>query len=153
MKKIITTIFLVSLAMLSACSKHTWDENTTALKLEFKLVVNDSNPDQMVLASEYLINNSDVEKAQVVNDDIGDPVIEIIMSAYASKKFAIFTEENIDRKLAIVLNGEILSAPTIITPIYGGNAWIVMPDKKDRAELQEIVNGIIKYRDVSSQVN
>lgn len=140
------------MVLVSSCTKQNWDENTTSMKLEFKLVVNDSDPDHMILSNGSVINNFDLEKAHVVNDYIGNPVIEIIMTAGGKKEFGRFTEQHIDKKLAIVLNGEILSAPTIVEPIYGGNAWIVMPDKNDRKELQEIVAGIIKYRDTSKKL-
>ena len=54
----------------------------------------------------------------------GQPRISLTLNAEGSKKFATITQENINGQLAIVLDGEVLSAPNIREPILSGSAEI-----------------------------
>ncbi|KHL26065.1 preprotein translocase subunit SecD [Croceibacterium mercuriale] len=52
------------------------------------------------------------------------PVVSISFDPQGAQRFARLTTENVNRQFAIVLDGEILSAPTINEPILGGTAQI-----------------------------
>lgn len=52
------------------------------------------------------------------------PVVNIEFDNQGGTKFAKLTRENIGRPFAIILDGEVLSAPNIETPILGGSAQI-----------------------------
>lgn len=52
------------------------------------------------------------------------PVVEFEFNAVGSKIFAEVTKENHHKRLAIVLDNEVLSAPTINDPILGGKGHI-----------------------------
>lgn len=54
----------------------------------------------------------------------GQPRISLSLNPEGTKKFATITQENINKQLAIVLDGEVLSAPNIREPILSGNAEI-----------------------------
>ena len=51
-------------------------------------------------------------------------VVNISFDAQGGAKFAKLTTENVGKPFAIILDGQVLSAPTIETPIIGGSAQI-----------------------------
>jgi SecD/SecF fusion protein len=52
-------------------------------------------------------------------DQLGRPVVIIEFNAEGRDKFGKLTEQNIGRQMAVVLDGEVYSAPVIRTAIYG----------------------------------
>ncbi|MCB9946760.1 MAG: protein translocase subunit SecD [Rhodospirillaceae bacterium] len=50
----------------------------------------------------------------------GAPVVSFRFDSAGARRFADITEENVGRQFAIVLDGEVISAPVIRTPILGG---------------------------------
>ena len=67
------------------------------------------------------INISD---ARVVMSEFGQRQIMLEFNATGAKKFGEVTEKNVGRRLAIVLDGTLYSAPVIQQAIFGGNASI-----------------------------
>lgn len=53
-----------------------------------------------------------------------EPVVSITFDQQGGAKFAKLTSENVNRPFAIILDGEVLSAPNINEPILGGSAQI-----------------------------
>ena len=53
-----------------------------------------------------------------------EPVVSITFDQQGGTKFAKLTTENVNRPFAIILDGEVLSAPNINEPILGGSAQI-----------------------------
>jgi len=53
-----------------------------------------------------------------------DPVVNIRFDETGARKFAQMTQANLDRRIAIVLDEEVLSAPIIREPILGGEVQI-----------------------------
>ena len=51
-------------------------------------------------------------------------VVSITFDAQGGARFARLTSENVNRPFAIILDGEVISAPNINEPIIGGNAQI-----------------------------
>ncbi len=58
------------------------------------------------------------------NASSGAPEIEVEFSDEGKELFAAVTKENINKRLAIVLNGQVYSAPVIRSEISGGKATI-----------------------------
>jgi preprotein translocase subunit SecD len=52
------------------------------------------------------------------------PVVSIEFNSQGSARFAKLTTENVNKPFAIILDGQVLSAPNINEPILGGNAQI-----------------------------
>jgi preprotein translocase subunit SecD len=52
------------------------------------------------------------------------PVVNITFNPDGASRFARLTTENVNRQFAIILDGEVLSAPNINEPILGGTAQI-----------------------------
>ena len=89
----------------------------TAL-LEFKLVNADGT------LGETLLTGSSLSKAGVSHDQMGQPQIQFEMTPEGAVAFAEITRNNIGRNLAITLDGEVKTAPTIQSEIAGGNGVI-----------------------------
>jgi SecD/SecF fusion protein len=65
-----------------------------------------------------------IERAYVSRDNIGSPEIDFTLDSRAAKIFARLTKEYQGREMAIVLDGELQSAPRIQTPIETGSGRI-----------------------------
>ena len=65
-----------------------------------------------------------VEASAGVDPENGQDVVNIRFDQQGAQKFAQLTTENVDRPFAIILDGEVLSAPNINEPIRGGSAQI-----------------------------
>ncbi|HLX95232.1 MAG TPA: protein translocase subunit SecD, partial [Verrucomicrobiae bacterium] len=65
-----------------------------------------------------------VKNALVVRGNMGEPEIDFTLNDNGAKRFAEVTRNNIGRQLAIVLDGELQSAPTIQGAIEAGNGQI-----------------------------
>ena len=118
--------------------------------LEFKLVHEDSRalleqgtmvpgyevkthvrtmPDGTKQVERYLVKKhaemtGGIARAMVTRDNLGRPEIAFTMDSAAAETFGRITTENVKRQLAIVLDGELQTAPVINTPITGGNGVI-----------------------------
>jgi protein-export membrane protein SecD len=71
------------------------------------------------------LSGSDLKTASVqFNSQTGDPEVSIVFSDAGAKKFAAITKAWVGKQIAIFLDGEIISAPTVQQEITGGNAQI-----------------------------
>jgi preprotein translocase subunit SecD len=119
---------IIFLSILFACSEN---ENVT---LEFRIAEDEPAPNlaEMVfeptgeifyLHNKVLVNQHDVESAAVVMQQ-ERPAVELILTSEGAKKFKRLTANNVGKRCAMVLNGELLSAPVIRDTISGGRAII-----------------------------
>jgi SecD/SecF fusion protein len=65
-----------------------------------------------------------IQRAIVTRNNIGQPEIHFELETAARDTFGRITTENVGRFLAIVLDGELQTAPRIKTPITAGNGMI-----------------------------
>jgi protein-export membrane protein SecD len=70
------------------------------------------------------LNSRSIKTAAVERDPLGRPQIVFQLQPEATELFAALTRDNIGRRLAIVLNGVVYSAPIINTPIEKGSVAI-----------------------------
>ncbi|GGC36178.1 hypothetical protein GCM10011371_24450 [Novosphingobium marinum] len=61
---------------------------------------------------------------QTFDSQTNEPVVSITFNQQGGAKFAKLTTENVNRPFAIILDGQVLSAPNINEPILGGSAQI-----------------------------
>jgi preprotein translocase subunit SecD len=72
-----------------------------------------------------LLDHTAIQSVTVTKDSSsGSPQIDIEFSQEGKELFAAVTRENINKRLAIVLNGQLYSAPVIRSEISGGRAQI-----------------------------
>ena len=74
--------------------------------------------------SESGLKGSVVQSAAGGRDSLGRPDIEFTLKAEAAAAFAKLTRENVGRRLAIVVDGKVLSAPVIRAPITVGSGQL-----------------------------
>ncbi|WP_340266951.1 protein translocase subunit SecD [Sphingobium mellinum] len=117
-------------------------------KLEFKLVDATANPAEVAqrrapVGSEVLpypgnpsgvpliavkrqvmVSGEDLTDATQGFDQNNQPIVNIRFNGSGGRKFGQVTSQNVNRPFAIILDGQVLSAPNINEPILGGSAQI-----------------------------
>jgi preprotein translocase subunit SecD len=71
-----------------------------------------------------LLDQTAIRSVTVGKNSAGAPVIDVEFSPEGRELFAAVTRENINKRLALVLNGQVYSASTIRSEISGGRAQI-----------------------------
>lgn len=71
-----------------------------------------------------LLSNAALESASAEISTYGDWTITFSLTDKGTERFGEITEDMIGLPLAIVVDGQVLSAPIIQTPIHGGRAMI-----------------------------
>lgn len=93
----------------------------TAL-LEFKPVI--SATEDKIELGETLMTGKALSDASVSFDQMNKPKVDMKFTTEGAKQFEDITGKMIGQKLAIVLDGKVMSAPTVQTKISGGSAEI-----------------------------
>lgn len=70
------------------------------------------------------LTGQDLAKSMLTTDSVGHWVVSLEFKAEGSKKFAELTKELVNKPMAIFFNGDLVSAPNVNEPIYGGKAQI-----------------------------
>lgn len=65
-----------------------------------------------------------IKTAGIGRDNVGRYEIDFVLDSTATETFGRITRENVGRRLAIILDGELQSAPVINSPIEGGRGQI-----------------------------
>jgi len=105
------------------------------ITLEFRLVDESKRSDSLPmkekgedrtlwLSPRVELDQRDVVSSKIAIGPFGQPYVEIFFTAAGAKKFSYITARNIGRQLAIVVNGEVVSAPVIQDEITDGKAQI-----------------------------
>ncbi|MDP2923052.1 MAG: protein translocase subunit SecD [Candidatus Omnitrophota bacterium] len=123
-------------------------------KLEFKLVEDDKDKieaaikgtvpegyelkdfhdSKILLRKEVSITGSDLKESFVGFDSYGSANVRLQFTSGGTDKFAKVTEENVGKRLAIILDDKVMSAPAIQGAILGGNAEITGDFNVDTAK-------------------
>jgi preprotein translocase subunit SecD len=97
--------------------------------------------DQIVFVSgEDLLTNKDIASAELHSKSAETQNISIVFSPGGKAKFAAATKALINRPLAILVDGKLISAPIVREQIKGGSAMIT--GKFSDAEVQHILAGL-----------
>lgn len=70
------------------------------------------------------LTGENLNAASSAFDQFGNPVVSITFDGRGTRKFGDMTKENVGRRMAIVLDGNVYSAPVLREPILGGKAQI-----------------------------
>jgi len=92
----------------------------------------DTQPDGTKIARPVLVSKqrvpgltgNNIANAQAIRGDLGDPQISFRFDPDGTVAFAKLTTENVRKRMAILLDGELYSAPVIREPITGGSGVI-----------------------------
>ncbi len=99
-------------------------------EIAFQPVENEQNPEKeikrpVLLESPVLMTGDMVKDSRVgYGGQFNEPLVSIDLTSDGSDKFADITAANVNRQLAIVLDGVVRSAPNINEKILGGSAQI-----------------------------
>jgi preprotein translocase subunit SecD len=87
-----------------------------------------------VLCEKVLMTGASLVDAYAEPDNLGRIHVAFKFNADGGKQFGIITGDNVGRRLAIILDGKVYSAPVIQTPIRGGQGIITgsFTDEKAR---------------------
>ncbi len=110
----------------------------TTAKLEFRLVAqpgedpNDyellpqtDQPGKLPIQKRVMVQGEDLTDAQPGFDSrTQEPVVNFRFNIRGGERFGEVTSENVGRLFAIVLDGKVISAPRILSPITGGSGQI-----------------------------
>jgi len=78
-----------------------------------------------VVKKQVLVQGGDLTDAQATFDQrTSEPVVSFKFNTSGSRRFAQATTENVGQPFAIILDGQVLSAPVIREPITGGSGQI-----------------------------
>ncbi len=109
---------------------HLVDEETTPQAAQMgklspdSMLVTGDETGYIVLKRSVVVGGESLEDARQTYDETGAPAVSFSFKSMGAKKFANATRENVGRRLAIVLDGKVISAPSINTPITGGKGVI-----------------------------
>ena len=79
----------------------------------------------LYIQKKVLLDQTDLMSASVItNQPAGKPRIQITFTDAGAKRFAKVTRQNIGKRLAIIIDGRLYSAPMIKSEIRGGQAEI-----------------------------
>ena len=78
----------------------------------------------LIVRKQILVSGGNLTKASVEFDQNQRPAIGFSFDGDGAKKFGKVTSENVGHRFAIILDGRVVSAPNIISPITGGSGQI-----------------------------
>ena len=157
---ITAALLLAGGAMTVALSSDTsaGDANPAPSVFQFRLVLNapSAKADPMTVVQpdadaktaktlyvqkKVLLDQTDLKSASVItNQPAGKLRIDITFTDAGAKRFAKVTHQNIGKRLAIIIDGRLYSAPTIKSEIRGGQAEI--SGNFSEAEAQDLATKI-----------
>jgi len=99
----------------------------------------------ILVHNRVVLTGERVKKAYRSSGKLGEPLIALELDERGASIFSTLTAQNIGRRLAILLDGEVRSAPTIRTHIPGGHATITGNFTPEEAEaLASVLNNPLK---------
>ncbi len=102
-------------------------------------MMNESQGIVQVVFEEPIITGADLSQAQQSFDEYNRPNISFQLRPAGAARFGKATTENVGKPFAIVLDGRIVSAPRIISPITSGSGQITGDYSVQEAENQAII--------------
>ena len=103
------------------------------MKLQQK-INNTTAEETLYVQRKVLFDQTGVKSASVTKDPVaGHPLIEVRLTDQGRERFAEVTRQNINRRLAIIIDGRLYSAPRIMQEIPGGVAQISGDFSEDEA--------------------
>ncbi len=103
----------------------------------------DPNGIEYFVEASLLISPMEFACANEAADENGLPALEAQLTASGRRKLATYTRDNLQRPIAVVLDGSLLSAPTIQTSLTDGRFVVVgTPDQMARLIARVAASGL-----------
>ncbi len=106
------------------------DENNNALINNVepfgKMIVHDINDENIkyLINKKVVVGGENLTKANASRDESGAPAVSFSFDVEGAQKFGTVTRDNVGKRLAILLDGLVITAPNIQTKIDGGSGII-----------------------------
>ena len=85
----------------------------------------DNGVDQATVSKRIILNGDNlVDAIPRMDTQNNETIVSFTLDRVGAKKFGKVTSENVGKQLAIILDGKIISAPSIREPIVGGSGQI-----------------------------
>ncbi len=78
----------------------------------------------LAVSRRVAVSGDELTKASPGQGQNGQPVVNFSFNSNGALKFARITQDNVGKRFAVILDGVILTAPVINTPILGGSGYI-----------------------------
>ena len=102
--------------------------------LPFVDFVSGESSDKILLKEIPILDGSMITDARVAYDERGQPVISFSLNAIGAKIFGDFSGANVGKRMAVVLDNKVYSAPVIRERIGGGSGQISGSFSADEAK-------------------
>ena len=80
---------------------------------------------QIIVKRQAILTGDELVSAkQAFKQENNAPIVDFTFNSEGGKKFARITQENVGKRFAVVVDGAVISAPNIQTPILGGQGYI-----------------------------
>jgi preprotein translocase subunit SecD len=96
--------------------------------------------EKVYLHKEVELTDKDIAKANVIEDELHGPTLEIIFTKEAQKKIAKMTEEHMGKPLAILVDGKVVGAPIVRDKLTEKAILTRMFTKEEAEKLANCIN-------------
>jgi hypothetical protein len=103
------------------------------------------------ISGESELDGEDIKLAEQSFDEMGNPSVRLTFNSNSSTIWADMTEEGIGKTIAIVLDDQVLSAPTVMEMISGGNVEI--SGGFETIEEAQKLASILNFEELPTSVN
>ncbi len=142
---------LIIILFLFGCGSPEKKEEMGMVKVEFHLAETEpaegltemtipDSGEKFYIHDKVLMNNYDIQLALPILWD-GKSVVELTFTEAGKVRFARLTEENLGKRIGILINGKLVMAPTIKAHILEGKAMIEGNFSEEEAD--RIATGIM----------
>jgi preprotein translocase subunit SecD len=100
----------------------------------------DGTSEALFLMPEVLLTTPAIKTARPDRDSDGSPMVKIALTEAGAQKFGEVTQKLINKRIGIVLDGQLVAAPVIRSAIYGGQLIITTSGEKEAAEMARELN-------------
>jgi beta-lactamase regulating signal transducer with metallopeptidase domain len=100
------------------------DDAEKMIRLEKIPAVGQVRQEEVYVQKSVLLDQTALQSAQLNTGPQGDRQIEITFTSAGRKEFAKVTREHLHQRLAIIIDGKLMTAPTIQSEISGGKCQI-----------------------------
>jgi preprotein translocase subunit SecD len=98
------------------------------------------------VAADALITNDDIVAASAEVDPLTHkPVVSITFGAAGGNRFADYTSAHVGELVAVIVDGVVLSAPRIMSPVLGGT--VIINGQMSMADATRIASGILPSKE------
>lgn len=90
------------------------------------------------LSTQAALTSRHVESARVKTGEEGDPIIAIALTESGAKAFEALTAASVTKRIAILVDGTVFTAPVVMEPIPGGRLQVTLSGMYTQPEMMAL---------------